>query len=52
VIGCWGKRAAVLSLAVMVAALFLRRDAIALAAGAVFILAAAVAVVGHFFGES
>ena len=52
VFGGWGKRAAALSLAVMVAALFEGQDAVALVAGAVFVLAAAVAAVRHFVGES
>jgi hypothetical protein len=52
VIGAWGTRAAALSLVVMVIALFVGREAVALAAGAVFILAAALTAVVSIVGES
>jgi hypothetical protein len=52
VIGGWGTRKASFSLAVMVAALFMGRDAVAQVAGAVFILAAVLAAVGHIVGET
>ncbi len=50
-VGGWGAAAMWVSMVVMVSALFTKSDAVAMAAGAVFILAAVLAAVGHVAGE-
>ena len=50
-VGGWGSAAAALSLTVMVSAPFMRSERVALTAGAVFIVAAVLSVIGHFAGE-
>ena len=52
VVGGWGYAAAALSLTVMVGALSAKSEAVALVAGAVFILATVLALVGHIVGDA